>query len=141
MKKTLSVILSLLVVFSMCSVMAFAADDLVTVTFMNGDQVVKTVEAVPGTMLTPYAPVNPTKDATDTTEYTFKGWTTDETATENSVIYTKDQLPDVGDADVVYYAAYAEKEIVVVQTFWNFIESIFERINLIFEYFASVFGF
>lgn len=135
MKKALSVILSLLVIFSMCSVMAFAAAD-VTVTFKNGDEVVKEVAVPYGSILVGYAPEAPSKESTETTEYTFKGWSADEGVT----VYTKNQLPDAT-ADVTYYAIYAEDEIVVTQTFWNFIESFFERINLLFEYFAAIFGF
>ena len=48
-------------------------------------------------------------------------------------------LPPVS-GDATYVAVYSEEDLSDRMTFWNFIESIFERINLIFEYFATVFG-
>lgn len=142
MKKALSIVLSLLVIFSMFSCVAFAADATVTVQFVSDGKVLKTDILHGGDAI--IAPENPAKAATKTTEYTFIGWTEDENG-EGKVYQASNfgLVPsDLADGTVItYYAQYAEGEVVVRQTFWNFIESIFERINLLFEYFAAVFGF
>lgn len=143
MKKALSIVLSLLVIFSVFSCVAFAASDAtVTVQFVSDGKVLKTDSLHAGDAI--IAPANPSKAATETTEYTFVGWTEDENG--EGKVYQASNLglvsDDLADGTVItYYAKFAEGEVVVRQTFWNFIESLFERINLLFEYFAAVFGF
>ncbi len=137
MKKTLALILSLLVAFSMFTVATFAAEDLVTISFVDSDgRTIDTVQVKVDTILTPYAPENPVKESTETTKYTFIGWT----SSDDGEVYYKNTLPSAR-VDVTYTATYSEENISENQTFWSFIASIFERINLIFEYFAEIFRF
>ena len=42
---------------------------------------------------------------------------------------------------IVFVAHYEEKDTKDNTTFWEFVQSIFARINLIFEYFSEIFGF
>lgn len=139
MKKALSVVLSMLVIFSMVSIMAFAAEPPITVKFVDYDgTVIQEVKVVEGTILTEYAPANPVRpDVEGETEYTFKGW-----RGEDGNLYYQSTLPtpDGSDLEVIYTAEYSEKDVSGYQSFWNFIESIFERINKLFEYFAEVFN-
>lgn len=154
MKKALAVLLSVLAIFSMFSVMAFAEDSTadptpITVKFMDGDSLIKEIAVKEGDVLTAYAPENPTKPDTETTRYTFAGWQAyDETgAVIDDSLYQKSTLPapylaeGQTTATIIYKAVYSEKNIEGRQTFWNFIESIFARFNLLFEYFAEIFGF
>lgn len=135
MKKTLALILAMLVALSMFSVAAFAADDTVTITFVNGDET--TVVEVPvGADVAVYAPENPVRENTEKTKYTFAGWT----AEGSEEVYSAAQLPAAAE-NATYVATYAEEEIKEGQSLLKFIATIFERINLIFEYFAKIFGF
>ena len=145
MKKTLALILAVLVAFSMFSFATIAADgDLVNIKFMNNGKVYHSIDVRPGEALTPYVPADPTRepdvDANGkvVTEYIFKGWAISE---DSDVLYFKNTLPAAGEEDVTYMAIYSAKEVRESQTFWEFIESIFARINLIFEYFARIFDF
>ena len=70
------------------------------------------------------------------TEYIFKGWAAMEG--EENDLYQKNTIPNAVDG-TIYYAVYSSKEVNESQSFWEFIESIFARINLIFEYFARIF--
>lgn len=144
MKKALSVLLSVLVIFSMVGVMAFAEGEategnLVTVVFKDGDNVLASIQVVPGTNLTQYAPEEPTKPATEETEYIFKGWDYVECETDGDRVYYSAGLPTVGEEDMTFVAVYSENDISGYQSFWNFVESLFERINRLFEYFAEIF--
>lgn len=160
MKKALSVLLAVLVAFSMCSVFAFAGNDdaaagnetttpPITVIFMNNGGVLKETRVQSGAPLTPSTPDNPTKNKTETTEYIFAGWQQQDA--EGNVLdknlYQKSTIPAVYLAEgeetktVIYVAVYTEKDITGNQTFWQFFGSIFERLNMIFEYFAAIFGF
>ena len=155
MKKALSVILSVLVIFSMFGVAAAAADDdgLVTVKFVireegKEDVVLRQLQVAPGLNFVDRIVAGgdaevgvPTKESTDTTEYIFKGWLDK----NNERVFTAN-IPAVSQADydkgvreVVYVADFAEQDIKENQSFWAFVQSIFERINMIFEYFAKVF--
>lgn len=158
MKKALSVLLAVLVVFSMCSVFAFADDESagnitttppITVMFMSDGKVLMETKVQSGAILTPSTPDNPTKQKTETTEYIFAGWQQQDA--EGNVIdetlYQKSTIPAAYLAEgetsktVIYVAIYTEKDITGNQTFWQFFASIFERLNMIFEYFAKIFGF
>ncbi len=172
MKKTLALILSILVAFSMFTVAAFAEgetedtntelNNLVKVVFIDSDKetVISTVYVSYGDALIPYAPENPVKEADENTKYTFEGWISNipvNGAADNSVYY-RNTLPTVPSKDnldvatltyeneayngcIVYTAEYMETPITNNQTFWKFVQSIFARINLIFEYFATIFDF
>ena len=141
MKKTLALVLAVLVAFSMFT-FATAAADQAKVTFMNDGAVYHVVEVPEGDSLTPYVPANPTKapelneNGKVVTEYIFKGWAAIEG--EENDLYQKNTIPAAVDG-TIYYAVYSSKEVNESQTFWEFIESIFARINLIFEYFARIF--
>lgn len=153
MKKALSVLLAVLVVFSMCSVVAFAGNETttppITVIFLNDGKVIKEAKVQSGETLTPFTPDNPTKDKTDTVEYVFAGWQQQDADGNiiDSTLYPKSTIPPVALAEgetektVIYVAVYTEKSIAGNQTFWQFFGSIFQRLNMIFEYFAKIFGF
>lgn len=136
MKKTLALILAMLVALSMFSVAAFAADD-VTITFVDYDGEVLYTKTVPvGSDVAVYAPENPVRENTEKAKYTFTGWT----AEGSEEVYSAAQLPAATE-NATYFATYAEEEIKEGQSLLKFIATIFERINLIFEYFAKIFGF
>lgn len=143
MKKALSVILSVLVIFSMLGMAVSAADDgLVNIQFVireegKEDVVLKELNVAPGiNIVSQLADLeDPVKEPADGVEYIFKCW---ENAANGHQTSTSN-IPPAGETDVVYVAVFAEQEIRENQSFWAFIESIFERINMIFEYFAKVF--
>lgn len=135
MKKTLALILAILVAVSMFSFATFAADGKVTIIFVNDGAEYSKVEVPEGVDVGIYVPENPSKAPTDKAEYIFKGWQN----LNGGDIYVND-FPAATE-DATYIAVYSEKEIKETQSFWNFIESIFARINLIFEYFAAIFDF
>lgn len=145
MKKALALALSLLVALSMFSVVSFAASDYVKVTFVNGGEVVKTIEVAADTSITPdLIPAVETEYFTDGEDgarfkHTFKGWksSVDGKIWHNGTI----PAPDGSVASITYTAEYSVEDYSERQSFWNFIESIFERINLLFEYFATIFNF
>ncbi len=154
MKKALAVLLSVLVAFSMFTVMTFAAGSTadptpITVKFVVDDGVVREIAVKNGEILTPYAPENPAKDSTDTTKYTFQGWQAqDENGNVlDETLYQKSTLPAPylaeGETEktIVYKAVFTEKNIEGNQTLLSFFASIFERFNMLFRYFAEVFGF
>lgn len=141
MKKTLALILAVLVAFSMFSFATFAAEetttDLVTITFVDGDgKVISVYQVAPGTNMGAYVPANPVKADTEDTSYTFKGWV----SSVDNALLSPSTIPDA-DVDATYTAEYSEKKISENQTFWSFVQSIFARINLIFQYFAEIFRF
>ncbi len=154
MKKALAVLLSVLVAFSMFTVMTFAAGSTaeptpITIKFIVDDNLVREIAVKNGEILTPYAPENPAKASTDTTKYTFKGW---QVCDENGnvleeTLYQKSTFPAPYLAEgeetktIIYKAVFTEKNIQGNITFFGLIASIFERLNLLFQYFAEVFGF
>ncbi len=164
MKKVLSVILAVILMFSAVSVMAFAEDSteteapLVTVKFYwdaddieNGEpkNVVK-IDASEN--LVEYFkyygyPETPAKESTETTKYTFKYWEEYKVKegkwepTGNQGYSGTLKLPaGVANGDeVVFVAVFHEEEIKENVSFWALIASIFARFNQIFEYFAKIF--
>ena len=122
-----------------------AADtDLVTVKFVvdtdddgEYDVIVKKLDVKPGVSLVPLLTdlQDPVKDPVDGVEYIFKCWENDKSGHQTST----SNIPPAGEEDVVYRAVFVEQEVKENQSFWKFIESIFARINMIFEYFAKVF--
>ncbi len=151
MKKALSVLLAVLVAFSMCSVFAFAADEQtpITVRFINDGKPIKEVSVQNGAILTSSTPDNPTKESTETTKYVFAGWQAQDEAGNvlDETLYQKSTIPSPYLAEgettktICYVAIYTEKDITGNQSLLAFIQSIFARLNMIFEYFAKIFGF
>lgn len=161
MKKTLAIVLSLLVAFSMFTVMASATDvdttGLVTVEFVyvteDKPEVIDRVRVAPGTVIASedYVPAIPTefkKQGKDekgndaTYKYTFKGWK----SLEDGAVYYPSQLPTVSKDTaagtlIVYTADYMIEDVTETQSFWDFVASLFARINILFEYFATIFKF
>lgn len=142
MKKTLALILAVLVAFSMFTVATFATEGTesekttFTVTFINNGAEYAKVEVAPGVHMTSYVPADPTRAAEDGKEYIFKGWS----VPGSDELYYRNTIP-TPTADITYVAVYSEKDTTENQTFWEFIESIFARINLLFQYFAAIFNF
>ncbi len=143
MKKALSVLLSLLVIFTMFGMVAAAEGeqtDLVSITFKVDGEVYYYIEALPGANIVERLQQGehklevPVKDLGDGNVYTFKYW---ENEANGDIRYTGNIPPAT--EDTVYNAVFHVEEKVENQTFWAFVQTIFERINLIFEYFAKVF--
>jgi len=164
MKKALALILSLLVAFSMFAVVAAAegeatepAKQTITINFVyqtpgkggEDDKVVEgktisTVTVAPGV----YVPASVVPEivtgfkgvAADGKKYkyTFKGW---RSSADDQLYYAGTiKFAEDAPAAVTMTAEYAMEDISERQSLWNLIESIFERLNLIFEYFAKVFN-
>ena len=141
MKKALSLLLSVLMIFSCMSVAVFAEDGTLvpptsyTILFVDWDGTVlesKVVKA--GDIVT--APANPTRTSDNKKiEYIFKGWSSD----DGKTIYHAGTIP-IATEDVTYTAIYAENNKSDIITFWELVRSIFARINQIFEYFNEIFG-
>ncbi len=138
--------MAVLVAFSAFGVMAFAQDlpePPIKVEYVLDDGTVVSVAYVnPGETLTPHTPENPVKQDTETTQYTFKGW---RSSYDGNLYYQSTQpvAPELAEGEtltITMTAEFSEKDISGNQSFWNFIESIFERLNLIFEYFATIFN-
>lgn len=154
MKKALSVLLAMLVLFSMVGAMGAAAVDetgLVTIYFYNDENDAEpyVIKALPGVNFVDRLQqgenvlVTPTKESTETTKYTFKYWEKCTKDADGNFVYTgvttsTGNVP-AADEDTYYVAVFAEEEIKESQSLWAFIRTIFERINMIFEYFAEVF--
>lgn len=147
MKKALSVLLSMLMIFSMVGVMAFAEgeeDKFAHYVFVVDDEIFNEFDLVPESETQISTLIdNPAKADTETTRYIFKGWVLKDDETETLWYASTIPAPKAEDAGktFVYTAVFSEEDLTERQTFWNLIESIFERINKIFEYFAEIFGF
>ncbi len=163
MKKALSVILAVILMFSTLSVMSFAEDaaqteDMVTVKFYwdaadIGGEAKNVVKIAENDNLVEYFsaygyPDTPVKESTETTKYTFKYWEEYRLGTDGKWFATGNQgysgtlkLPeDAKNGDeVVFVAVFYEEEITENVSFWALIASIFARFNEIFKYFAKVF--
>lgn len=145
MKKALSLLLSVLMIFSCMTVAVFAEDTpaqptYYTIRFVDWDwdgsdtTVIQSTPVAAGEVVT--APANPTRTSDDkNVEYVFKGWSAD----GGNTIYHAGTIP-LATEDVTYTAIYAESKKSDNLTFWQLVRSIFERINKIFEYFAEIFG-
>lgn len=166
MKKALSVILAVILMFSAVSVMAFAEDGteatpaMVTVKFywdaadLDGEAK-NVVQIAAGENLVEHfniydcRPEVPVKESTETTKYTFDCWEEYTLGTDGKWIATgktayTGTLPAIPEdaedgSEIIYVATYYEEEIKENVSFWALIASIFARFNVIFEYFAKVF--
>ena len=140
MKKTIAILLSVLMILPTLGVLTVFADDAgdepaetYTIVFEDYDgKVLKTAVLARGSEVR--APENPTREATETVEYIFKGWSAD----GGETIYHASTIP-LATADVTYVAVYSEQKIPEYLTFWEFVASIFARINAVFEYFYRIF--
>lgn len=163
MKKTLALILTVLVAFSMFTFATFAEettdDILVTVEFVDGNgAVIVTEHLKPGAALKPIVPENPVKEDTAEHKYTFEGWVSnipgDVDANNEPNLYYQNTVPNLPNAEemkeiyaansdfkVVFTATYLEEDVKAGQNLLQFFKSIFDRINLIFQYFATIFDF
>ena len=163
MKKALSVVLSLLVILSMFGMVSAAEEaeatqpaykpGVVTIKFMNGETLYREIKVMPETPFvnrllegSEALGIPEKKDPEGKIEYIFEGWkneATGEVRTTGGIPMVEKQLNEDGtpveNRVITYIAVYAEKDIVANQTFWAFIQTIFARINMIFEYFAKIF--
>lgn len=140
MKKILAVLLAVLVALSALSMAAFAAEK--TVKFVNGEDTIVVKVNVGEGDLSPYVPSNPTKASDGKYEYTFKGWQLE--GDKSGKLYQKGNIENPKESDpdeIVYHAVYAQEEIQENQTFWQFVASVFARINGIFRRLAEIFRF
>lgn len=134
MKKILSLVLAVLIAFSALSVVSFAAGETVKVEFKNTGEVIYSKDIIIGEDdLTAFVPENPTKASDDTYEYLFKGWQLE--GDTSGKLYQKNTIaePTADDAGktITYVAVYAENELPKNQTFWQLVQSIFARFNVI----------
>lgn len=153
MKKTLSIFLAILMMFSVCSI-AFAeggnADSAdgneaktIVLTFYNHDFSVYETKVVSanGKFSAPAGPVraNETKEDGKEYSYTFRGWAKLENGVAGEEFFYSQTIPNLTE-DTDFIAVYVEEEVEEIITFWNLIEMIFANINKIFEYFAKIFA-
>ena len=171
MKKVLSVFLAALMLFSCFSVMAFAEETekkTVTITFKylvpNEDatgteervvEIEKEIENDLGAVLTSeqmdyYLDAMPREfsysyDADDfptrkeSRTYKFMRFASE--ADPSYKITFAGSGSQVFEKDIVFVAEYDIDDTGEYTTFWEFVQSIFARINVIFEYFSQIFGF
>ncbi len=158
MKKALSILLSVLIIFSVAS-FAFAEDATVTeppitINFYVDGILKQTIKVSEGDKATASYVVtaigNPESEAAnESATYTFDGWVPcDENGNkvESDVKYYSGTFPahylKEGETESVYnYCAtfVVEEKDTENITFWQLIQSIFARMNSIFEYFAKIF--
>lgn len=169
MKKVLSVLLAALMLVSCFGMMAFAEGGAeikdpvyVTVKYLalneNGDaqeyttgpKVVEKGAAVPAAVMEEWLLDMPrefsddyevTEDGytrTETKTYTFKGFVKE--GDESGQLYYFGST-DTIDSNTVFVAQYKIEDTIDYVTFWELVQSIFARINRIFEYFSEIFGF
>lgn len=170
MKKVLAVMLSVLMLFSCFAVAAFAEGGeeiknpvVVTVKFKtydadgNGEAddgvVAKVFEkdaAIESAVMQEWLYDMPREFSVDY-EVTEDGYTRTETKTYTFKYFTKEGdesgetyyfgSTDAITEDTVFVAQYKIEDTIDYVTFWELVESIFARINRIFEYFAAIFNF
>ena len=151
MKKTLALVLTVLLAFSMFSMAASAATTKVRFVDLYGKEI-KTIEydyAAEGKLAAadfPEVDTNYERDelqedgSTKKYEYTFKGWRCDACG-DLHYPSTFSSADHAKYTEVLLSAEYAKEDKSGNQSFWQFIESLFARINVLFEYFATIFNF
>lgn len=142
MKKVLSVILTAVMLFSVVAVAFTASADfeipvIYIIEFYNEDNVLISTERYPegfefGAAAKRLEP-DSYKDEDGVTHY-FKGWRSSVTGE----VRTSSKLPSAR-YNVEYYAVYETQDNSGNQTFLQFIQSIFHRINMVFEYIWTIF--
>lgn len=154
MKKVIAMLLSVLMIFSAFSVTiacagdadADAAEKNYVINFVDyNGETLKSAEVAENSIVK--AAPNPTRDSDydangkELTRYVFKGWAVlnEDGSFDANTVYHENTIP-VATADVTYIAVYSAKDVSSNQTLLQFIKSIFDRINLIFEYFFKIFG-
>ena len=143
MKKTLALLLAVLMALSTFSIATFAAGETVKVEFKDNGEVIFSKDIIIGEDdLTVFVPENPTMASDETYEYIFKGWQLE--GDTSGKLYQKNTIkePTAEDAGktITYVSVYAEKAFPKTQTFWKLVESIFARLNVILERIAKFLG-
>ena len=166
MKKLISVLLAAIMLVSCFSVMAFATEETnlayVSVVYRyvdeNGNEAEATVgpksvvkgNVIPAAEMEAWLLDMPrefsydyqiTEDGytrTETRTFTFKGFA--KQGDESGTLYYFGSTDEITE-DTVFVAQYKIEDTVDFVTFWELVQSIFARINLIFEYFAEILGF
>ncbi|MBR2079475.1 MAG: hypothetical protein IJ962_04590 [Clostridia bacterium] len=164
MKKLISVLLAAIMLVSCFGVMAFAEGEetaYVYVSYLvveNGEVVEATIgpkqvtkgQPIPGAEMEAWLFDMPrefsddyqvTEDGytrTETKTYTFKGFT--KKGDESGQLYYFGSTDEITE-DTVFVAQYKIEDTIEFVTFWELVQSIFARINRIFEYFAEIFKF
>lgn len=170
MKKVLSVFLAALMLVSCFGMMAFAEDyikDPAIVTFkyysgefdkngnpvlaepeflfennsvITSDQMNTWLRDMPKQVVYEYEVEEYGSKRTETVTYTFDYFTIE--GHDEGERYKFEGTGETTMADgTVFVANYTKKDTGDTVTFWEFVQSIFARINLIFEYFSEIFGF
>ena len=148
MKKITAVLLVVLMAFSMFSMAASAAS--VDVIFIDRDGTILKQITIDENQELTYEdfPIvkeqfeietrNPLTGELEIYRYTLRGW---ESSADGNIYYPGSFVLDRTKKTVAFSAVYLEEDLSTRQSFWELVESIFERINLIFEYFATIFNF
>ncbi len=141
MKKVVSVLLAVLMIFSVFSAtVAFAEGEesqtTYTVNFVdyNNDYISSAVYQAGEKVV---VPPNPTRASDEKADYIFKGWAVKDSGSDT--LYHSNTIPNAT-ADVTYIAVYGEQLKEDIPNLMQFFRSIFARINAIFEYFARIFS-
>ena len=165
MKKVVSVLLAMLMVFSCFGVMAFAEDgEQVEVrveylklneegkaeTFTTKTKLIDKGAEISSAEMQEWLYDMPrefsedyevTEDGytrTETKTYTFKGFV--KAGDESGQLYYFGSTGEINE-NTVFVAQYVIKDTIDTVTFWELVQSIFARINRIFEYFNAIFNF
>ena len=140
MKTVISVVLAVIMLTSMLAIGFVHAEDAAettyTVTFVNYDGTVLSQDNTYKTGEIIIGPEYPTRESTDTMEYKFKGWQD----SRDGKIDSNGTFLLVGEEDVTFTAVFVESEKPERVTIMSFIASLFQRLNMIFEYFSKIFG-
>ncbi|MCM1364255.1 MAG: surface glycoprotein [Faecalibacterium sp.] len=138
MKKVIAVLLSVLMIFSAFGMTcAFAADETAdskeyTVVFLDYDgRIVSADRYAEGEKIA--VPENPERAATEEYKYIFRSWIGD----DGEIVYRNSEI--YASKDVTYTADYGEVDNAETPTFWKLVQSLFARINAIFEYISRIF--
>lgn len=164
MKKLISVLLAAIMLVSCFGVMAFAEGEETAYVYVSylvvkdGEVVEDTIgpkqvtkgQPIPGAEMEAWLFDMPrefsddyqvTEDGytrTETKTYTFKGFT--KKGDESGQLYYFGSTDEITE-DTVFVAQYKIEDTIEFVTFWELVQSIFARINRIFEYFAEIFKF
>lgn len=150
MKKITAVLLVVLMAFSMFSMAASAATIKVTFLDRGGDPIPDSEVILNEGEELAYEDfpvveerfeidtINPNTGELERYRYTLRGWLNLDSGV---ICYPGSFEYDHSKSSVYFQAVYLEEDLSTRQSFWELVESIFERINLIFEYFATIFNF